>query len=60
MTKNPAWCHGYFPFEPALNDLRCGVWAGVDSVWEQKKPEARKMLEMPQNPTRPLVALLGV
>ena len=21
------------------------VWAGVDSVWEQKKPEARKMLE---------------
>jgi len=21
-----------------------GVWAGVDSGWEQKKPEARKML----------------
>jgi len=21
------------------------VWAGVDSVWEQKKVEARKMLE---------------
>jgi hypothetical protein len=21
------------------------VWAGVDSVWEQKKLEARKMLE---------------
>jgi len=21
------------------------VWAGVDSVWEQEKPEARKMLE---------------
>jgi hypothetical protein len=21
-----------------------GVWAGVDSVWEQRKPEARKML----------------
>ena len=20
-------------------------WAGVDSVWEQEKPEARKMLE---------------
>jgi hypothetical protein len=20
-------------------------WAGVDSLWEQKKPEARKMLE---------------
>jgi len=20
------------------------VWAGVDSVWEQEKPEARKML----------------
>lgn len=22
-----------------------GVWAGVDKVWEQEKPEARKMLE---------------
>ena len=21
-----------------------GVWAGVDSAWEQEKPEARKML----------------
>ena len=21
------------------------MWAGVDSVWEQEKPEARKMLE---------------
>jgi len=21
------------------------VWAGEDSVWEQEKPEARKMLE---------------
>jgi len=21
------------------------VWAGVDSAWEQKKPEARKILE---------------
>jgi hypothetical protein len=21
------------------------VWPGVDSVWEQEKPEARKMLE---------------
>jgi hypothetical protein len=21
------------------------VWAGVDFVWEQEKPEARKMLE---------------
>jgi len=21
------------------------VWAGVDSAWEQEKPEARKMLE---------------
>ena len=21
------------------------VWAGVDSVWEQEKPEARKMLD---------------
>jgi hypothetical protein len=23
------------------------VWAGVDSAWEQEKPEARKMLEKP-------------
>jgi len=21
------------------------VWAGVDSAWEQEKPDARKMLE---------------
>jgi hypothetical protein len=34
-----------------LFDQRCPtvcvtcVWAGVDSVWEQEKPEARKMLE---------------
>ena len=26
------------------NGLRSGGWAGVDSVWEQKKLEARKML----------------
>jgi hypothetical protein len=24
--------------------LTC-VWVGVDNAWEQKKPEARKMLE---------------
>jgi hypothetical protein len=45
------------------------VWAGVDSVWEQEKLEARKMLactlpqaqvKMPQNPTRQVHALLGV
>jgi hypothetical protein len=33
-----------------LNDKRLTVcvtcvWAGVDSLWEQEKPEARKMLE---------------
>jgi hypothetical protein len=32
--------------------------AGVDKAWEQKKLEARKLLEMPQNPTRPLHVLL--
>jgi len=35
------------------------VWAGVDSVWEQEKLEARKMLENAQNPTRQVHALLG-
>jgi hypothetical protein len=34
--------------------------AGVDSAWEQKKLEVRKMLEKPQNPQRPSMhALLG-
>jgi len=28
------------------------VWAGVDSAWEQKKLEARKMPELLQNPIR--------
>ena len=31
------------------------VWAGVDSVWEQEKLEARKMLENAANPKRPAV-----
>jgi hypothetical protein len=35
------------------------VWAGVDNAWEQKKLEARKMLEKPQNPTRQVHALFG-
>ena len=35
------------------------VWAGVDSVWEQEKLEARKCLKMPQNPTRQVHALLA-
>jgi len=33
-----------------------GAGAGVESVWEQKKLEARKML---QTPTRQMHALLG-
>ena len=28
-----------------LQVIGSGLWAGVDSAWEQKKPEARKMLE---------------
>ena len=35
-----------------------GLWAGVDSVWEQEKLEARKMLENAQTPTRQVHALL--
>jgi hypothetical protein len=31
---------------------------GVDNTWEQKKIEARKMLEKPQNRQRPVYALL--
>jgi hypothetical protein len=27
------------------NGLRSGGWAGVDSVWEQEKLEAREMFE---------------
>lgn len=41
------------------------VWAGVDNAWEQKKPEARKMLEnaarpsgSPQRPVHALVAAI--
>jgi hypothetical protein len=34
-------------FEGSLTTAVIGtcVWAGVDSAWEQEKPEARKMLE---------------
>jgi hypothetical protein len=42
------------------------VWTGVDSVWEQKKLEARKMLDCEAcgtprsgSPTRPLYAVLA-
>ncbi len=35
------------------------VWAGVDSLWEQKKLNARKCLQTAQNPQRPVHALLG-
>jgi hypothetical protein len=31
----------------------------VDSAWEQKKLEVRKILEKPQNPQRQVPALLG-
>ena len=36
-----------------------GAGAGVDSAWEQKKPEARKMLESAQSPQRPVHAVLA-
>jgi len=36
-----------------------GAGVGVDSVWEQKKLEARKMFGMPQNPQRQVHAVLG-
>ena len=37
-----------FPLQPLLSSPTVcvsGFWAGVDSAWEQKKLEARKMLE---------------
>jgi len=37
-----------------------GAGAGVDSVREQEKPEARKMLENAQTPTSRVHAVLGV
>jgi len=52
---------------PSHNDLRY-LRVGVDSIWEQEKPEARKMLagtvpqaqvKMRQNLHRPLHALLA-
>jgi hypothetical protein len=36
------------------------VWAGVDSAWEQEKPEARKLLENAQIPTRLVQAHVGL
>jgi hypothetical protein len=36
-----------------------GAGAGVDSVREQEKLEARKMLENSYSPQRPVRALLG-
>jgi hypothetical protein len=36
-----------------------GAGAGVDSVWDQRKPEARKMLENARECPRPVCALLG-
>ena len=38
---------------PERSEWDTCVWAGVDSVWEQEKLEARKMLEnAAQTPTR--------
>jgi hypothetical protein len=36
-----------------------GAGVGVDSVWEQKKLEARKMLENAAESQRPVHAVLG-
>jgi hypothetical protein len=36
-----------------------GVWVSVDSAWEKKKTEARKMPENAQTPTRRVHAVLG-
>ena len=36
-----------------------GAGAGVDSAWEQKNPKPEKYLKMPQNPQRPVHALLA-
>jgi hypothetical protein len=51
-------------FFDSFNGLRYAPsghrWAGVDNAWEQRKLKTRKMLEMPQNPQRPVHALLGV
>jgi len=30
--------------DPGYQNASFDAWAGVDSVWEQRKPEARKML----------------
>jgi len=38
---------------------RTGAGAGVDSAWEQKKLEARKMLENRAESQRPVHAVLG-
>jgi hypothetical protein len=50
-----------FLYKGLPNSLRYWCWVGVDSVWEQEKLEARKMLtrSMPQNPQLPVYALLG-
>ncbi len=42
-----------------LTDCVTRGWAGVDSVREQKKLEARKCLKTRQNPQRPVHAVLG-
>jgi hypothetical protein len=37
-----------------------GVWAGVDSAWEQEKPEARRMLENAAESLAPSVRFIGL
>jgi hypothetical protein len=37
-----------------------GAGVGVDSTWEQKKLEARKMLENRAESQRPVYAVLGL
>jgi hypothetical protein len=36
-----------------------GGGAGMENAWEQRKLEARKMLETRENPRRPVHAVLG-
>lgn len=46
--------------QPAQRLALPAAGAGVDSVLEQEKLEARKLPEMAQNPQRPVHALLGM
>ena len=48
-----------FAARPVCSSQGTGAGAGVDSVREQEKLEARKMLENSYSPQRPVRALLG-